>query len=68
VKKSSDDSDDGSYIFSEKKELERDENEGQNINIIIEKSNNSESERLIIKKIEKAHAYQNMDEIEGQKK
>jgi hypothetical protein len=63
VKKSNDNSDDGSYISSEKEKLERDEDEGQDINIIIEKNNNSESEELIIKKIKKTHAYQNRDEI-----
>jgi hypothetical protein len=63
MEKSSDDNDDGSYIFSEKEKLERDENERQDTNIITEKSNNSESEKLIIKEIEKTHAYQNRDEI-----
>jgi hypothetical protein len=64
VKESSDDSDDGSYIFSEEEELERDEDEGQNIDITVEENNNSESERLIVEEVEEAHVYQNRDEME----
>jgi hypothetical protein len=57
IKKSNDDSDDGSYIFNEKKKLKRDEDEKQNINIITEKNNNSKGEAEIIIKIKKRYEY-----------
>jgi hypothetical protein len=57
MEKSSDDSDDGSYIFSEKEKLKRDEDERQDTDIIIEKSNNSEGEKLVAEKVKKAHVY-----------
>jgi hypothetical protein len=68
VKKLSDDSDDGSYIPSEEEELKQDENEKQDTDIIAEKSNNSESEAEIVKKIEKGYEYRNIDEMEVPKR
>jgi hypothetical protein len=57
MEKLSDDSDDGSYIFSEKEKLKRDEDERQDTDIITEKSNNSEGEKLVAEKVKKAHVY-----------
>jgi hypothetical protein len=68
VKKSSDDNDDSSYISSEKKELKRNENERQDIDITAEKSNDSESEVKTAEKIKKRHVYQNMKKMKVQKR
>jgi hypothetical protein len=65
VEKSSDDNDDGSYIPSERERLKRDEDERQDINITAEKSDNSEGETEIAKKIKKGHVYQDIDEIKA---
>jgi hypothetical protein len=68
VEESSDDSDDGSYIPSEEEELERDEDEGQDTDAIAEESNNLEGETEAAEEIEEGYEYQNMDEMEGQKR
>jgi hypothetical protein len=68
VEESSDDSDDGSYIPSEEEELERDEDEGQDTDATAEESNDSEGEAEAAEEVEEGHAYQNMEEMEVQKR
>jgi hypothetical protein len=68
VEESSDDSDDGSYISSEREELEPDEDEWQDTDTTTEESSNSEGETETAEEVEYEHLFQDLDEMEVQKR